>query len=446
MPPVLTSAPLVGAERSDELFEDAYLDVRPPRPRAACAPRTEHDEARARRRRPGRHRRRVRQCRAGRRRPGRPRRRPRHRRHHRAARRRRGRGASGRGASAGSTASCTRSGMSGRRLGDGPVGRVHRRGLARGAPGQSRLGVLPAARRPVARWPARAARSSSSARRWRRTLDDDFLTAAYASAKGALVPLVRSAAFAARPTGVRVNIVAAGLVDTPMAARAMADPGDPGPDAAVDAARCAGLQPRRDRRHRRLAAVGRRLTHDRRGRARRRRLAPAMNGTRIDPADGRAVIRCCGTATSWSSAADRRGRAAAVAAARQGASTLLVESAAHLGGTGASVLDTFYGFYAPGTGRARRRRHRLGGVRGAHRPQAAFERPNTYGAGTGVTYDPETLKLVWDELTGRRRGAGPVPRPCLTGGDGGPERCRGGRRDGRRSRVRTRQGRRRRQR
>ena len=29
----------------------------------------------------------------------------------------------------------------------------------------------------------------------------------------------------------------------------------------------------------------------------------------------------------------------------------------------------------------------------------AFERPNTYGAGTGVTYQPEALKLVWDRVT-----------------------------------------------
>ena len=92
------------------------------------------------------------------------------------------------------------------------------------------------------------------------------------------------------------------------------------------------------------------------------------------------------------------GSAAAVAAARRGASTLLVESAGFLGGTGARVLDTFYGFYAPGTGE-----RVVGGIgwevcRGAPRPRAAFERPNTYGAGTGVTYDPEALKLVWDEL------------------------------------------------
>jgi len=56
------------------------------------------------------------------------------------------------------------------------------------------------------------------------TLTDDFLTVAYASAKGALVPLVRSAAYAAAPSGVRVNIVAPGLVNTPMAARALGDP------------------------------------------------------------------------------------------------------------------------------------------------------------------------------------------------------------------------------
>jgi hypothetical protein len=28
----------------------------------------------------------------------------------------------------------------------------------------------------------------------------------------------------------------------------------------------------------------------------------------------------------------------------------------------------------------------------------AFERPNTYGAGTGVTYDPEVLKLLWEQM------------------------------------------------
>jgi 3-oxoacyl-[acyl-carrier protein] reductase len=55
-------------------------------------------------------------------------------------------------------------------------------------------------------------------------LDRDFLTAAYISAKAALVPLVRAAAWEAAPSGVRVNLVSAGLVVTPMAGRALGDP------------------------------------------------------------------------------------------------------------------------------------------------------------------------------------------------------------------------------
>jgi len=93
------------------------------------------------------------------------------------------------------------------------------------------------------------------------------------------------------------------------------------------------------------------------------------------------------------------GCATAVAAARSGARTLLVESGGFLGGTGTRVLDTFYGFYAPGAESARV----VGGVgwEVCERLTArgmAFERPNTYGAGTGVTYEPEALKVVWDEL------------------------------------------------
>lgn len=99
------------------------------------------------------------------------------------------------------------------------------------------------------------------------------------------------------------------------------------------------------------------------------------------------------------------GCAAAVAAARTGARTLLVESAGFLGGTGAAVLDTFYGFYAPGAepGDDGRQPRVVGGI-GWEVASAllstgqAFERPNSYGAGTGVTYEPEALKLVWDRL------------------------------------------------
>ena len=64
------------------------------------------------------------------------------------------------------------------------------------------------------------------------------------------------------------------------------------------------------------------------------------------------------------------------------------------------MLDTFYAFYTPG----QRPEKVVSGIpdevvsRLTERGMA-FERPNTYGAGTGITYDPETLKRVWDELT-----------------------------------------------
>jgi hypothetical protein len=93
------------------------------------------------------------------------------------------------------------------------------------------------------------------------------------------------------------------------------------------------------------------------------------------------------------------GATAAIAAARQGADVALVDRAAYLGGTGSSVLDTFYGFYCPGVGQ----RKVVGGipddvVNHLNDRGAAIERPNTYGAGTGITYDPELLKVVWEEL------------------------------------------------
>lgn len=93
------------------------------------------------------------------------------------------------------------------------------------------------------------------------------------------------------------------------------------------------------------------------------------------------------------------GATAAIAAARQGADVALVDRAAYLGGTGTSVLDTFYGFYCPGEGQ----RKVVGGIPDdviayLNERDAAIKRPNTYGAGTGITYDPELLKVVWEEL------------------------------------------------
>jgi glycine/D-amino acid oxidase-like deaminating enzyme len=93
------------------------------------------------------------------------------------------------------------------------------------------------------------------------------------------------------------------------------------------------------------------------------------------------------------------GSTAAIAAARTGAETLLVDRNGFLGGTSTAVLDTFYAFYTPGT----EPRKVVAGIpdevvgRLTERGMA-FERPNTYGAGTGITYDPESLKRVWDEL------------------------------------------------
>jgi NAD(P)-dependent dehydrogenase (short-subunit alcohol dehydrogenase family) len=115
-------------------------------------------------------------------------------------------------------------GMSGRSLGDGPVtgctdrawAEVHR------VNHESVFRLLRAGIPALAAGGGGAVAVVGSA--LATTLADDFLTVAYASAKGALVPLVRSAAYAAAPSGVRVNIVAPGLVNTPMAARALSDP------------------------------------------------------------------------------------------------------------------------------------------------------------------------------------------------------------------------------
>ena len=93
------------------------------------------------------------------------------------------------------------------------------------------------------------------------------------------------------------------------------------------------------------------------------------------------------------------GSSAAISAARRGARTLLVDRLPFLGGTSTAVLDTFYAFYTPGE----TVRRVVGGigwevVELMRAAGVAFERPNTYGAGTGVTYDPEALKVVWERL------------------------------------------------
>ena len=93
------------------------------------------------------------------------------------------------------------------------------------------------------------------------------------------------------------------------------------------------------------------------------------------------------------------GASAAIAAARRGATVTLIEKQAFLGGTSTAVLDTFYGFYTPGS-----RSLKIAGgvsddvVAGLRQLGPVLERPNTYGAGTGVTYNSEHLKRVWERL------------------------------------------------
>ncbi len=93
------------------------------------------------------------------------------------------------------------------------------------------------------------------------------------------------------------------------------------------------------------------------------------------------------------------GSSAAIAAARHGASVLLVDRLPFLGGTSTAVLDTFYGFYTPGT----EARKVVGGVgddvvAALRSLGPVIERPNTYGAGTGVTYLADHLKVAWEDL------------------------------------------------
>ncbi len=94
------------------------------------------------------------------------------------------------------------------------------------------------------------------------------------------------------------------------------------------------------------------------------------------------------------------GCVAALAAAAQGQySVMLVERYGFPGGTSTQMLDTFYGFFTPGT----TPRKIVGGVpdlvvNELDKTGDIFLRPNTYGAGTGVNYNPERLKLVWDKL------------------------------------------------
>lgn len=99
------------------------------------------------------------------------------------------------------------------------------------------------------------------------------------------------------------------------------------------------------------------------------------------------------------------GAVAAITAARvlqriePAAKVMLVERYGFLGGTSTAVLDTFYGFYSPGE----RPFKVVSGVPDdviseLRALDTVIERPNTFGAGTGITYNPEFLKIAWERL------------------------------------------------
>jgi NAD(P)-dependent dehydrogenase (short-subunit alcohol dehydrogenase family) len=114
-------------------------------------------------------------------------------------------------------------GMSGRRLGDGPPSACTDEGWAE----VLRVNLESAFRLVRAAFPALRRAGGGSFVAVGSTLaghaDPDFLTVAYAVGKSGLRGLVRTAALEGAPDGIRVNLVEPGLVDTPMASRAIGD-------------------------------------------------------------------------------------------------------------------------------------------------------------------------------------------------------------------------------
>ncbi len=93
------------------------------------------------------------------------------------------------------------------------------------------------------------------------------------------------------------------------------------------------------------------------------------------------------------------GATAAIAASTGQYEVTLVERYGFPGGTSTQMLDTFYGFFTPSTSPKKI----VGGipdviVNALDASGDIFLRPNTYGAGTGVNYNPEKLKHVWDNF------------------------------------------------
>ena len=127
-------------------------------------------------------------------------------------------------------------GISGRRLGDGPVDTCTEDGWD---------AVLDANLRSVflyAKWaiPLLRANGGGAIVTVSSALglvggDHDFATHAYAASKAGLIGLTRAMAVTYAPEGIRCSVVAPGLIETPMSARAQSDP--------VIRSRLAELQP-----------------------------------------------------------------------------------------------------------------------------------------------------------------------------------------------------------
>lgn len=94
------------------------------------------------------------------------------------------------------------------------------------------------------------------------------------------------------------------------------------------------------------------------------------------------------------------GSSAAITAARQGVRTLLIEKNGFLGGNlTAAGIDTIYGLYTVGENSQKI----IGGISdeitGRLKSQnSCYERENTYGAGTGLTFATENMKLVLEDM------------------------------------------------
>jgi ribulose 1,5-bisphosphate synthetase/thiazole synthase len=110
-----------------------------------------------------------------------------------------------------------------------------------------------------------------------------------------------------------------------------------------------------------------------------------------------AAVLVLGSGSAGSTAAITAGRV--LRSRGKSGPVVLVERHGFAGGTSTAVLDTFYGFYTPG----QQAKKVVGGVpddviRALRQLDMVIERPNTFGAGTGITYNPEFLKVAWERL------------------------------------------------